>query len=117
VNRLDIPRGDRVTIPTEDYLLIEPQIPEIIPSLRFFTTQFIGIVPEIEGQVIVNAGTVPSPLIDHLSLLLDIDLFKEQTLPQRDTDVWELLEVLRKRKNIIFESFITDSARELFDNA
>jgi len=77
----------------------------------------VGVVPEVEGQVIVNASTIPSPLIDHASLLLDIDLFREQALPQKDEDIWELFGLLRRQKNVLFESFITDRARELFDRA
>lgn len=117
VNRLDIPVKAGESVRTEDYLLIEPVVPASVPGLNAFFTNFSGIVPEIEGQVLVNSGSVPSPLIDHLSFLLDIDLFREQLLPQRDTELWRLLGDLRIRKNALFESFITDRARELFDRA
>jgi uncharacterized protein (TIGR04255 family) len=117
VNRLDIPIGDAAVLRTEDYLLVEPRIPPAIPKINFFSTGFVGAVPEIEGQVIVNAGTVPSPLIDNASLLLDIDLFKEQNLPRKEQEIWELLATLRRHKNVIFEAFVTDRARELFDRA
>ena len=65
----------------------------------------------------MNAATVQSPLIDHVSLLLDIDLFKDQNVPQKDNEVWELFSHLHRQKNKIFEAFITDKARELFDRA
>jgi uncharacterized protein (TIGR04255 family) len=117
VNRLDIPIEDTSVLQTEDYLLVEPRIPPIIPSINSFSTRFVGTVPEIEGLVTVNAGTRPSPLIDHASLLLDIDLFKEQNLPRKEQEIWELLNTLRRHKNVIFEAFITDRARELFDHA
>jgi uncharacterized protein (TIGR04255 family) len=117
INRLDIPIGDASVIRTEEYLLVEPQIPPIIPRINFFSTNFVGAVPEIEGQVIVKAGTIPSPLIDHASLLLDIDLFKEHNLPLKEQEIWELLATLRRHKNVVFEAFITDRARELFDRA
>jgi uncharacterized protein (TIGR04255 family) len=117
VNRLDIPADSGVRIRTEDYLLLEPRVPNIIPQVNHFFSSFTGIVSEIEGQVNINSGTVISPLIDHVSLLLDIDLFKEQNLPQRDGDMWGLLTSLRERKNILFEAFVTDRARELFDRA
>ena len=63
VNRLDIPRSDAETIRTEEYLLVEPIVPAIIPNIQSFTIQFVGTVPEIESRVIVNAGSIPSPLI------------------------------------------------------
>jgi uncharacterized protein (TIGR04255 family) len=117
VNRLDIPTGRNAVVRTEDYLKVEPGVPSAIPKLNHFFTSFLGIVPEVEGQVIVNSGTVLSPLIDNVSLLLDIDLFTEQKLPQRDQDIWGLLTRLRAQKNLLFEAFITDQARELFDRA
>lgn len=82
-----------------------------------FQVQLTGTVPAIDGEVIVNAGTMPSPLIDHASLLLDIDLFKAKDLPRRDDEIWALLAVLRLQKNDLVEAFITSRARELFDRA
>ena len=115
INRLDIPieRGSPINV--SDFILVDPRIPRTISRINMFSTHFVGVVPEIEGQVNVTVGTVPSPLIDHGSLLLDIDLFKEQNLPRREEGVWEVLETLRQQKNAIFESFVTDRARELFD--
>ena len=121
VNRIDIPIcesdsvGTSKSINTTEYLLLEPQIPNIIPNVSSFTSQFVGSVPEIDGKVLVNAAIIPSPLIDHVSLLLDIDLFKDQNLPQKDNEMWDLLAAFRNQKNILFEAFVTDKARELFD--
>ncbi len=121
VNRIDIPVsgsdsiGASKPINTTEYLLLEPQIPKIIPNVSSFMSQFVGYVPEIDGKVLVNAAIVPSPLIDHVSLLLDIDLFKDQSLPQKDNEMWDLLATLRNQKNVLFEAFVTDKARELFD--
>lgn len=121
INRIDIPvaRSDSIwtskSINTTEYLLLEPQIPKIIPKISSFSSQFVGFVPEIHGKVLVNAGIVSSPLIDHVSLLLDIDLFKDQNLPQKENELWDLLAAFRIQKNILFEAFVTDKARELFD--
>jgi uncharacterized protein (TIGR04255 family) len=90
-------------------------VPKIIPNINNFSSQFEGVVPEIDGKVIVNTATAPSPLIDHVSLLLDMDLFKDQNLPQKDDELWDLLAAYRKQKNMLFEAFITDRARGLFD--
>jgi uncharacterized protein (TIGR04255 family) len=117
INRLDIPSGQVPLITTEDYLLVEPKVPKIIPRINFFSTNFVGVVPEIDAQVIVRTGTVQSPLVDHVSLLLDIDLFKEQNLPSRDREIWDVLNILRTQKNKLFEAFITDRSRELFERA
>jgi uncharacterized protein (TIGR04255 family) len=121
INRIDIPvrtagsGGDTKPINTIEYLLAEPRVPKIIPNINNFSSQFEGVVPEIDGKVIVNTATAPSPLIDHVSLLLDMDLFKDQNLPQKDDELWDLLAAYRKQKNMLFEAFITDRARGLFD--
>ncbi len=117
INRIDIPKQDRESIRTEDYVLLEPRVPETVKLLNSFTVQFVGPVKDSDVQAIVNAGTVASPLIDHYSLLLDIDLFKEQNISQKEADLWQYLTELRDLKDKIFESFITDQARELFDRA
>ena len=117
VNRIDVPCAENETIKMAEYLLIEPQIPSIIKNMNSFRTRFVGSVPEIEGNVIVNAAMVPSPLIDHVALLLDIDLSKDQNIPQKDNEVWELITDFQQQKNELFEAFITDKSRELFGRA
>ncbi len=98
-------------------MLIEPRSTNEIGEITAFASRLVGTVPSIDGQVIVNAGTVLSPLIDHTSFLLDIDLYKDTNLPIRDDDIWELFLTLHTEKNKLFEAFITDRARELFDRA
>lgn len=117
INRIDVPRTGRDRIDTADYLLTEPRIPPRVPAISSFQTSFAGLVPSINGGVTVRAAIVPSPLIDHMSLLLDIDLYKDGDLPQKESAVWELLLALREEKNALFESFVTDKARELFNRA
>jgi uncharacterized protein (TIGR04255 family) len=115
INRIDIPAGGSSLINTTEYVALEPRIPDIISNIHGFTTQFVGDVPAVGGRVIVNAGTVASPLIDHVSLLLDIDLYVDQDLPQKEVEIWDLFLALRKQKNAVFEAFVTDRARELFN--
>jgi uncharacterized protein (TIGR04255 family) len=117
VNRIDVPRREGDKVRSTDYVLIEPRSTTEIVEITGFASRVVGVVPSIDGQVIVNAGTVISPLIDHVSFLLDIDLYKDKDLPTKDEEVWDLLRNLRQHKNILFEAFITDRARELFDHA
>lgn len=114
INRIDVPTDGRDNIDTSEYLIAEPRIPLSIPTINSFQVSFNGPVPSIGAKVIVNAAIVQSPLIDHVSLLLDIDLYKDSGLPQKDQEIWEVLETLRTEKNALFEHFVTDKARELF---
>jgi uncharacterized protein (TIGR04255 family) len=50
-----------------------------------------------------------------LSFSLDIDVWRQVDVPQKDNDVLELLGKMRDAKNQLFETFITDKARDLFN--
>ena len=63
----------------------------------------------------LNTATVAPPLIGFVSLALDLDVFREANLPQRDDDLWDIVNRMRGHKNRIFESCITDRARTLFN--
>lgn len=69
---------------------------------------------DIESTAVLNQTIVPSLQSDCTSVVLDIDLFRDQALPRDERGVWECFEVLHDRKNEIFEACVTDAARELF---
>jgi len=56
----------------------------------------------------------PAPLINHVSMVLDIDVFRTDQIPGRDADLWDCIDTVRSLKNAIFEACITDEARKLF---
>lgn len=116
LNRIDIPlkRGHKIDI--EDYLTIFPKYPEpyLLTSFTQYTMQVMGPF-SIEGfYLIINTNVVKSPLIDHFSIVLDLDLSPQGDMPQRNDKVWEMINQMREYKNNAFEMCITDKARELF---
>ncbi len=64
-------------------------------------------------MLILNEAMVPPPRPDVASVVLDIDVFKPGLKLESDDEVWDVLETLRLRKNLIFEGCITNSMREL----
>ena len=70
---------------------------------------------DIESTAILNQTIVPAAHADSISVVLDIDLFRDHALPRDESELWNCFEVLHERKNEIFEACITDAARELFD--
>jgi uncharacterized protein (TIGR04255 family) len=58
---------------------------------------------------------VPAALINHYSLLLDIDVFRTEQIPNRDDELWKVVDEVRGVKDGIFEGCITQKSRELFD--
>ena len=116
LNRIDIParKGDIIDI--EDYLTVFPKYPEphLLTSFAKYTIQIDGPF-SIEGfYLIINTNVVNSPLIDHFSIILDLDLSPQGNMPQRNDKVWEMINQMREYKNNAFEMCITDKARELF---
>lgn len=117
INRIDIPANGREKFDTSEYVKLEPVVPAEIPTLFSFSTEIRGDLPQISGAVVVRSSTVQSPLIDHFSVNLDIDVMRTNKLSQKDEGWSADLEELRVAKDSIFEAFITDKSRELFGNA
>jgi uncharacterized protein (TIGR04255 family) len=113
INRLDIPSID---FNMRDWVNVDVVLPlNFDGALSEFGARFV--VPSSEGlSVILALQTVPSPLIDHSSLMLDIDVSRDAVIENSDDALWPLLEAIRSRKNAIFESCITDRMRAQFDS-
>ena len=64
-------------------------------------------------RLIINTGSAQPALPDHVSFLLDFEVFKDLDAPISDSKTWYRLNEMRKLKNHMFESLITDKARAL----
>ncbi len=115
INRFDIP-ATREPIRYEDYLRVGvsdlPFAHDAIGTLSF------NIGTMIEGGrfgVVLRGAGGQGLLVDHTSVLLDMDIFDQDaaTLPRTQKDAFSVLEEMRARRNEIFEACITDRAREL----
>jgi uncharacterized protein (TIGR04255 family) len=115
LNRIDV-RDEGGPISVDDFILVTPRLPERDwPPMTNFAIQVTRPLGLDDCFVILNAGSVPSPLLDTFSFLLDIDIYRETDLPMKDKELWELVERVRAHKNEMFELCITDRARELFN--
>lgn len=116
INRIDIPIPEDDTagiIEEGDFLNVGVLSPEDTPVMKGYLVQFV-----IELQDSINAnirsGLVVSPLIKHVSLNLDIDVFNDRNVPQDERGMWLMFGELRNKKNALFEKYITDKSRKLF---
>ena len=110
-NRLDIPGAN---INLQEWINVGLSIPK----------DFGGVLNEFGARVVVPMDnnltvalayqSVPSPLIDHSSVLLDIDVVIDRGIPLADEEVWELISKMRDAKNFVFEACITQRMRDLF---
>jgi uncharacterized protein (TIGR04255 family) len=112
VNRLDLP------MPMKDlqvYLRTYPEVTADLPqALSNFFMQLQIPQEDISALLVLNMALVPPARENIASVVLDLDLFRTVDLPQKEEDLWPLMEILRTRKNQIFEACITDATRELF---
>ncbi len=115
INRIDIPNPGEQPINLDDYLNVSPRLPMHSSSpLTGFAVNFSTLLGTEKIRLVVNVGSDNNVLVRVNSFLLDIDLSKDQELPQREEDLWPFVEKFRNLKNSVFESCITNRTREVF---
>lgn len=114
INRIDILSPAESTFEETDYINLSLNIPKDYKPLNSYELSFTA---SSESDVLynVNSQPIPSPLVDHVGLMLDIDVYKMKNLPQKESGLLGLLSDFRQKKNNFFEDFITDKSRQLFD--
>jgi uncharacterized protein (TIGR04255 family) len=98
INRLDLP------LPVADlkqYLRTAPEVSSDLPQ-------------DIRSLLLLNQAIIDPAKPGVASVVLDNDIFRSDDLPTDEEGIWDFFEVLRKRKNDVFEASLTDRARELF---
>jgi len=116
VNRIDIPTDPGALRNLENYLTVFPNLPpgQFAP-MTAYNIQVVRPFLVDNCNIIINSGLIPSPLLNHMSLVLDIDVGCDSHIPIKDADMWELITRMRAHKNEIFEGCITDESRRIFD--
>ena len=113
VNRIDVPLAK---INYEDYFQTNPAVSPTLPQgLSSFFMQLQFPQPDFAGLAILNLMATPPHVPGTTSVILDIDVFKEEPMGfVSESDAWELLEQLRKRKNEFFFQSLTQKALDLY---
>ncbi len=111
INRLDLP------LPIKDFKDYLKTIPEISPDmsqgLSGYFMQLQLPQSDLEAMLHINQTLIPPPGPNLVSVVLDLDLFCKDNIPSEDIDIWKQFEVLRNRKNEVFEACITNKTRRL----
>lgn len=113
INRIDIPVKNSLVL-HEEFLNVYPNLPKILDPIDAYAVQASMNFPDIDCVLKINSAAVPSPILDHVAFVIDIDISKEVNPPQNDKEIFDLLNVIRIKKNEVFESCVSDRARELF---
>jgi uncharacterized protein (TIGR04255 family) len=111
VNQLDLPLPIR---DFRDFIRLYPEISSDLPQqLAGFFLQVQIPQEDLGAMLILNEAMVPPSSPDVASVVLDIDVFRQGLKIESDDEIWNVLEALRLRKNLIFEGCITNNMREL----
>lgn len=112
INQIDIPLRE---IDYKDFFLTTPEIsPKLSQLLSGFFMRLQMPQVDFGGLLILTQTTVPSSAPGTHSVILDLDVIKDGPEFTSDDAAWEMLGVLRARKNEYFEGCLTDRARDLF---
>ncbi len=114
INRIDVPFDTEGLAHHERYLTLRIALPNEYPHTTGYSLYAQLPIEAAKCVANVNSGAVPSPLPEFGSFLLDIDLVRTVDVPQRDEDIGIVLALMREEKNRLFETLITDAARERF---
>lgn len=114
INRIDVPSP---SIDLKEYFRTSPEIsPDLPQELTGYFMQLTLPQSDLGGEVLINQTIIPPPRPDMVSVVLDIDLFSDQNVPQSEEAIWDFFERLHVRKNEVFEACITDQTRRLFES-
>lgn len=115
INRLDVPHR---TYPTPQAALFLKFIPsDPMSGARASEAYMIRVEYPTSDHfpfaLKVTSATVEPPLVHTTSFLLDLDVIST-AIPKGDDELWEMIEKMKVEERGMFESSITDAARELF---
>ena len=114
INRIDLPKtGDIVRY--EDYVTVYPTLPSLLDPSIFHSVNVRVTLDDIDSILNLNSAMVESPLPNHLAIVIDLDIIRVFQSPPSDEESYAFVNKARRKKNDIFESCITDKARELFN--
>lgn len=111
INRLELP------LPFSDFREYLRTVPDIAPDLpQGLSGYFMQLhIPQPESPVtlILNQAMADVSEKNTVGVILDIDLFQEENIPQNEEGIWSVFESLRDRKNEVFVKCITERMKEL----
>ena len=115
INRIDIPVQGPIKL--QDYLKTAPDIASGLPqkNLSSFFMQLQIPQEDLNCMLVINETLALPPSPGFISVIFDIDLFRQQAWQSDDEDIWDFLTQLRERKNQVFRESITEKTEELIN--
>jgi len=113
INQLSIP------LPIKgfaDYLTAPPTLPETLPQgLSQFMTRMVVCDAATDIWANITQALPPSTKPNEVTIILDIDVYKQRESGFEESNIWPMFEQLRTLKNQIFFDSISEKAARLFE--
>jgi uncharacterized protein (TIGR04255 family) len=99
VNRIDIPNDRLVDRKSTDFIVSGVDIP--VEASGTLTAYFFNAhtVRKDGVKLVIQSGLANPVLLDHTSILLDIDAFIDAEIPTRIDEMWDKTQLLRMAKS------------------
>ena len=110
-NRIDIPGDDQGRFAPDPYVTVLPPRPAVLAGAASGFVYQLVECPVGDYMVNLAMTIAPSPLINHVGLVIDIDAYSESI--SSNDDLRAKIDGVRDVKNAVFESVITDATRAL----
>jgi len=98
-----------------DYFTAPPRIPPDLPyqDMLDFSSSVTISFPAHKAIAVVKHAPAPQPYPGTISVILDIDVFRNERATLSTFPMWETLDQLRDLKNEIFEASLLPRTKEL----
>lgn len=115
INRIDLDTtGPASIVKIQDFFRTYLELSSDLPqTMGGFFMQVVVPIPELRSAVAITKTQVKSPKPEVVSIILDLDLFRTEDIPNDETEFWSLIDSMRFKKNEVFEACITDKLREV----
>lgn len=114
INRIDVPISES-SLNYKDYVTIYPSTSGLLDPCGQYSVNLNTTLKDIDSTLILKTALVESPLPNHKSIVIDIDIIHRYNKRPDDKELYEIIDQARKKKNEVFETCITNKARELFN--
>jgi uncharacterized protein (TIGR04255 family) len=116
INRIDIPIDMNGHVDLHKYFNVGLSLPPYAQAMALQTFHVNCSLLQASGKYryVLQLASTPSPLIDHMSFTIDIEVATTGVVPSNEEKMWDLIGSLRQPKNDLFESCITPETRKLF---
>jgi|HubBroStandDraft_6_1064221.scaffolds.fasta_scaffold87224_4 uncharacterized protein (TIGR04255 family) len=127
VTRIAVRYVNRILVKTKqpielgDFLHVHAEAPPELSNISQSLMRIECPQPSIENTVLILTQSIPAWLPGDsvgeagVAILLDLDVVRTTEFAPGGSELWSALDDLHRLENAIFESCITDRAREMFD--